>query len=184
MKRIQKYSNPKRVVKEGYRRATKSELKDLGYSPRSVLYTKKDVKNPTKFLTRADVSTVLKPLREKQIYSKFGFSEIKRERIRAARRKIFRHTFAVYSDYKNPLTLTQAIDKTNEFLDFLKVKFNPTERNQLGIIYKGDGDDFSIQPRLWRDRKSLIIETLETMLKKYKAKIKIIFIIGWLEQSK
>ena len=99
------------------------------------------------------------------------------------RRKLFRRTFAVYSNYMKPVSLTQAIELTEKYFDFLKKKFNPTWRNQIGMIYLGVDDDFSLQPRLWRDRETLIIDKLRTMLKKYKAKMQIIFIIGWIEQS-
>ncbi len=183
-KKITKYAKPAQVVKAGFRRVSKNELQALGYSKRSVLYTKSGVQFPTKFLTRADVVKVQKPLKEKELQQKFGsFSQIKRERIKAARRKIFRHTHTVYSDYQRPITLEQAIALTENFFEFLEKKYNPTWRNAIGLIYKGLDDDFSIMPRLWRDRKVLVIEHLKKMLKKYKAKMRIIFIIGWIEQG-
>jgi hypothetical protein len=179
-----KYSNVKTVVKGGFRRVTKAELKALGYSTKSALYTKGDVSHPSKFLTRADIRKVQEPVREKELFQSFHFSQIKRERIQAARRKIFRHTHAVYSDYLKPVTLQQAITLTQKFFDYLERKYHPTWRNQIGLIYKGVDDDFSLQPRLWRDRKELIIDRLTQMLKKYKAKMQIVFIIGWIEQGK
>lgn len=178
-----KYANPKSVVKGGFRRVSKSELKALGYSSRSVLYTKQGVTAPNKFLTRADIRKVQAPLKEKELFKSFGFPQVKKERIKAARRKIVRHTHAIYSDYMQPVTLEQSITLTEKFFDFLEKKYNPTWRNQIGIIYRGVDDDFSIQPRLWRDRKTLVIDSLKKMLKKYKAKMQIIFIIGWIEQS-
>lgn len=183
-KRAAKYAKPASVVKSGFRRVSKGELKALGYSARSVLYTKSDVRHPTKFLTRADIVKVQRPLQEKELREKFGtFSKVKRERIQAARRKIFRHTHAVYSDYQKPVTLEQAIALTENFFAFLEKKYHPVWRNAIGLIYKGLDDDFSIQPRLWRDRQKLVIDTLKSMLKKYKAKMRIIFIIGWIEQG-
>lgn len=182
-KKAPKYANPKSVISDGFRRVSKAELKALGYSARSVLYTKQGVTNPTKFLTRTDIRKVQQPLKEKELFQKFKFPQIKRERIKAARRKIFRHTHTVYSDFMKPVTLEQAITLTEKFFDFLKNKYNPTWRNQIGMIYKGVEDDFSLQPRLWRDRQDLIIDSLKRMIRKYKAKMKIIFIIGWIEQG-
>lgn len=179
-----KYGNVKNVVRQGFRRVSKSELKALGYSTKSALYTKQGVTHPSKFLTRADIRKVQEPLKEKELFESFHFSQIKRERIQATRRKLFRHTHAVYSDYLKPVTLQQAITLTEKFFEFLEKRYNPTWRNQIGMIYKGIDDDFSLQPRLWRDRYKLIIDKLQSMLKKYKAKMQIVFIIGWIEQSK
>lgn len=178
-----KYAKPKSVVQSGFRRVTKSELKALGYSTKSALYTKAGVEHPTKFLTRSQIRAVQTPLKEKELFKSFHFPQVKRERIKAARRKLFRHTHTVYSDYLKPINLSQAITLTEKFFDFLQTRYNPKPLNQIGMIYKGVGDDFSIQPRLWRDRYSLLIENLKRMLKKYKAKMQIIFIIGWIEQS-
>lgn len=182
-KQAPKYSNPKAVVKGGFRRVSKNELKALGYSARSVLYTKAGVTSPNKFLTRSDIKKVQEPLRNLELSGKYKFGKIGRERIRAARRKIFRHTYTLYSDYMRPITLQMAIDLTEKFFDFLEKKHNPTWRNQIGIIYKGVEDDFSIMPRLWRDRQKLVIDHLKKMLKKYKAKMQIIFVLGWIEQG-
>lgn len=182
-KQAPKYAQPKQVVKSGFRRVTKSELKALGYSTKSALYTKAGVANPTKFVTRADIRAVQGPLKEKELFKSFGFPQIKKERIKAARRKIFRHTHTIYSDYLKPITLQMAITLTEKFFNFLESRYHPTWRNQIGIIYKGVDDDFSIQPRLWRDRQGMFIEHLKRMLKKYKAKMQIVFIIGWIEQG-
>lgn len=178
-----KYANPKTVVKGGFRRVTKSELKALGYSAKSALYTKADNRHPNKFLTRADIRKVQQPIKDTELFKAFRFPQIKKERILAARRKIVRHTHTVYSDFLKPVTLEQSIVLTQKFFDYLQKRYNPTWRNQIGLIYKGVDDDFSIQPRLWRDRDGLIIQHLKKMLKKYKAKMQIIFIIGWIEQS-
>lgn len=182
-KQAVKYANPKGVVKGGFRRVTKQELKLLGYSTRSALYTKAGVTHPNKFLTRADIRKVQEPLKEKELFKTFRFPQVKKERIKAARRKIIRHTHTVYSDFMKPVTLEQATTLTEKFFEFLEKRYHPTWRNQIGLIYKGVDDDFSIQPRLWRDRKGLVIDHLKKMLKKYKAKMQIIFIIGWIEQS-
>lgn len=178
-----KYAKPESIVKGGFRRVSKAELKSLGYSARSVLYTKQGVSHPTKFLTRADVRKVQQPVKDKELFNTFKFSQIKRERIKAARRKTYRHTHTVYGDYMHPVSLDEAIMLTENFFVFLRKKYNPTWRNQIGLIYKGVEDDFSIQPRLWRDRKALVIDKLKGMVKKYKAKMRIIFILGWIEQA-
>lgn len=182
-KRAPKYSNVKQVVGGGFRRVSKAELKALGYSTRSALYTKAGVTHPSKFLTRADIRKVQQPLKDKELFQAFRFPQVTKERIKAARRKIVRHTHTVYTDYLKPVTLEQAITLTQKFFEFLEKRYHPTWRNQIGMIYKGVDDDFSVQPRLWRDRKNLIIDHLKKMLKKYKAKMQIIFIIGWIEQS-
>lgn len=192
-KQAPKYAQPKRIVKSGFRRVTKSELKALGYSPKSALYTKAGIEHPTKFLTRSQIKENIEYVspernpyyaeRAQILKPRSEFAEIKKERILAARRKLFRHTHTVYSDYEKPVTLQQAITLTEKFFDFLENRYHPTWRNQIGLIYKGVNDDFSIQPRLWRDRYGLIIDQLKNMLKKYKAKMQIIFIIGWIEQS-
>ena len=75
-----KYANPKSVVKGGFRRVSKAELKALGYSSRSVLYTKQGVSAPSKFLTRADIRKVQQPLKEAELFKSFGFPQIKKER--------------------------------------------------------------------------------------------------------
>ena len=183
IKRAPKYANPKSVVKGGFRRVTKDELKALGYSTRSVLYTKIGVERPTKFLTRADVRKVQEPLKDAELFTLFHFPKISRERIKAARRKIYRHTYAVYSDFVRPITLQQAITLTERFFEFLEKQHNPTWRNQIGVIYMGADDSFSLQPRLWRDRKELIIDRLREMLTRYKAKMSINFVMGWIEQG-
>lgn len=182
-KLTRKYSDVKSVVKSGFRRVTKSELKALGYSTKSALYTKAGVTHPNRFLTRADIRKVQEPLKDKELFNVFKFPQIKKERIRAARRKIIRHTHTLYYDFLKPVTLEQSITLTEKFFTYLENKYHPTWRNQIGIIYKGVDDDFSLQPRLWRDRQKLIIDQLKRMIRKYKAKMQIIFIIGWIEQS-
>jgi hypothetical protein len=183
IKQAPKYANAVGVVKSGFRRVSKAELKRLGYSQKSALYTKAGVANPKKFVTRADIRHVQEPLKEKELFQAFHFPQVKKERIKAARRKIVRHTHTVYSDYLKPVSLGQAITLTEKFFEYLQKRYSPTWRNQIGLIYKGVDDDFSLQPRLWRDRQPLILDALKKMLKKYKAKMQIIFIIGWIEQS-
>lgn len=181
--RLPKYKNPKNAIQRGIRRVTKAELAELGYSPRSVLYTSASAKKPKKILTRSDVKKYQEPLKDLKLRELFGFSKLKRERIRSLRRKLFRHTYSVYSDYLKPISLQVAIELTEKFFEFLEQKHNPTELNQIGMIFKGSDDDFSIQPRLWRDRKILIIDKLKQMMSEYKAKLEIIFILGWIEQT-
>lgn len=176
-----KYAKPKSIVEGGFRRVTKSELRKLGYSERSALYTKADVKNPTKFVTRADIRKVQQPLLDAEL-ADVPFHKLKRERIRSLRKKRFKHTYTIYSDYKNFITLEQAIVLTKNFFEFLKKKHKPQGMNTIGLIYNGVDDDFSIQPRYWADR-DFVIEELTKMVKKYKKKIQIIFITGWIEQA-
>lgn len=183
IKSAPKYASPKRIVKGGFRRVKKSELQALGYSPKSVLYTKAGVSKPTRFLTRADIKKVQQPARDAEIFRNYPFPQVKKERIKAARRKIIRHTHTIYSDYQKPITLTQAIELTEKFFEFLTKKYNPKWRNQIGVIYIGNDDEFSLQPRLWRDRKELILDRLKQMMKRYKAKMQIVFMVGWIEQS-
>lgn len=191
-KQAPKYVNPKTVIKSGFRRVSKSELKALGYSEKSALYTKAGIKNPSKFVTRAQITENLEYVSPANPYyqvkyerrSEFReFPQIKKERILAARRKIIRHTHTVYNNYNTPITLASAIDYTEKFFEFLERRYHPTWRNQIGVIYIGVGDEFSIQPRLWRNRQDLVLDHLKRMLKRYKAKMQIRMIIGWIEQS-
>lgn len=182
-KRIERYSNPERVVRGGLRRATKKELKRLGYSTKSILFTGKDVKNPTKFLTRAEVRKVQEPIKREEL-AKRGIGYIKKERIRALKRKRrYRYEYAIYSNYLKPITLSVAKQLTIEFLDFLKKEHNPTYKTSIGVIYTGVEDSFGLQPILWQSREDLIIDDLERKIKKYKQKMRIVFILGWIEKA-
>lgn len=177
-----KYFRPSEIIKAGYRRVTKSELKDLGYSPRSALYTKAGIKKPKKFVTRRDIKIVKEPERLHRIAKGTPFRLIKSERIRSLKKKRFKHLYTVYSDYKKPISLSVAIDLVTQFFDMLKAKHHPIERNTIGIIFMGENDDFSIQPRYWRDRDD-VLDELRRMLEQYKSTIKLNFIVGWIEQA-
>jgi len=176
-----KYSKPASIVKGGFRRVSKSELKALGYSTRSALYTKADVHVPTRFLTRADIRKVQRPALDAEL-AELPFFKLKRERIRMLRKKRFKHSYTIYSDYKNYISLEQAITLTENFFDFLKKKHRPTPRNTIGVVYLGADDSFGIQPRYWRDRAD-VIDELKRMMRKYKKKVQLMFITGWIEQA-
>lgn len=178
-KKAPKYSDPKRVVKQGVRRVTKTELKKLGYSQRSVLYVPRNVKNPTKFLTRTDLK---KYLPERQGQPKGQFTKLSRERIRALKKKRFKHTYTIYSDYKKPINYKQAAILTEQFFQFLQQKHRPVSTNSIGVVYIGIDDSFSRQPVLWQSKET-IIERLIEYGERYKKNLRITYIVGWIMQS-
>lgn len=187
-----KYAKPKAVVKSGFRRVTKSELKALGYSTKSALYTKAGVEHPTKFLTRSQIRAVQKPLREKQFVSSerlHKVSRYKREQIKGGipkGKKRFKYSYVVYAgDY---ITVERAIDYTYNFFEFLKETHHPHKNSQIGMKYEGKDasgvdDAFHLMPRLWSQRIARIIEELKIWIKKYRKGFMINAILGYIEQS-
>ena len=188
--KVSKYANPKAVVKGGFRRATKSELKALGYSPRSVLYTKAGVKNPKKFITRADIRAVQRPAQIAEIEATNIFSQLKRDRIKSSSRKLFRYTYSIYSDYLKPINAEQARGLIVKFFNYLQKRFNPHyKKNAVSVEVTAVDTKFYIGPVAWRDRAE-ILERLTRTLQEYKIDKKltqtglaIIQLIGHLEHG-
>lgn len=198
-----KYAKPKTAVQSGFRRVRKSELKALGYSEKSALYTKADVANPTKFLTRAQITKNLEyvspantyyQVKYERINTPTKFHLISRVRIIGGIRhniKRYKYTFAIYSGEGTgkTITLDRAEQLTNEFFEFIQNKYNPTALTEIGVEYFGDNHGIKLMPRLWSQRKSAILDQLRDKrptsdgirrFQKYESD-NITQIIGWIE---
>lgn len=108
-----------------------------------------------------------------------SFSVMRTEKIESTRRNITRYTYPIYSGLA-PVSTDRIILLTKNFFAFLAKKHKPTDRDQIGVIYIGEQDEFSFQPRLWRDRQALIIDRLSEMARKYK--FRVVYAIGWIEK--
>jgi len=165
MQKLPRYRNHESVIDAGYRRATKSELRRLGRSEKSVLYTSANTKRATRFFTRNDL---YKSNIDRQI-AESGQRVLERVRVH-------KHEFVIRSSINKPLNISEVEKEMRKFFNFLQRKYKMKREYQFGYIYTlADGRTISVSPIIWQNRhssferfKDIILEYVFTKKNKLK----------------
>lgn len=144
MQKLPRYRNVESIIDTGYRRATKSELRRLGRSEKSVLYTSANTKRATRFFTRNDL---YKTNIDRQI-AESGQRDLERVRVR-------KHEFVIYANPDKPLSISGAEKEMRKFFNFLQRRYKMKREYQFGYTYTlADGRTISVSPIIWQNRQS------------------------------